>query len=623
MPDAFKQSIRESGALRPGRAVHISAALLALAITAAAQNVCNPSSLSTCEAQAKSDYTVCVHDNPKGSTICSKGLNVATAACQKQFGVCSGGVTCQNGVCANPPACPVGSTMCGGQCKNLQTDPLNCGACGNACSASATCSSGACVAKPTCDQNAFNQCMATATANDRACLANVPDTSAAACGTALYNATARCQTSYASCSGSANFSPSSLVLTVLYAPPGNASTVEFDQNNSEGTTCSASSSFGKGASLTFTAKGGILGTDNDLSASFGINGTDQSTNSFQITATSTEGAQIKSVSDNVDHTQDQFFLLLNPWVTVTQTGFDNGTYTVGTKDGEPQDILNVSVAEMLNPTLIPAWKLGNQNIGGFVLPGLSSLCADPTHCAASDFAQILALDPLVSADTTQPPSDSTRFVLLDHRSLEGPDAKGQAQVPDIFGETDAQVKTTTNTETQSYNVSIGSGGSVGITGIFTLQVEVKDTWTWTNSTSHGTSTGTGYQAKVTLASSTVACGEWVDIYSDLVYHTFAYVVSHPATWSTGCSPATSALKTRAGYTYPLQGSVSTGAGPAAHQLVLITLANKTVQRVYTDSQGNYTLDSVPPGPVQVSAGSTSAVGAVAAGRTAVINLKMP
>jgi protocatechuate 3,4-dioxygenase beta subunit len=68
--------------------------------------------------------------------------------------------------------------------------------------------------------------------------------------------------------------------------------------------------------------------------------------------------------------------------------------------------------------------------------------------------------------------------------------------------------------------------------------------------------------------------------------------------------------------------VSTAAGPVAHQLVLVTLDNKTVRRVYTDSHGNYTLDSVPPGPVQVTA-STSAAGVVTAGRTAVVNLKIP
>ncbi len=594
---------------------HFFPVLLLLAMTAAAQNICNSSSLATCQAQGETDYQVCLRDNPKGSTVCSKGLALANAACQKQFGVCGAGATCQNGTCVSQAVCPAGATLCGTQCKNLQTDSQNCGSCGNVCSASAACSGGLCVQKPACDQTAYNQCTAIANANDKDCLAE-PDQSEQVCGEALSRALDRCQASYASCSGSANFSPSSLVLTILYAPPGNASTVEFDQSNSEGTTTSGSDTFAKGTSLTFTAKGGILGTGADASASFGASLSTQSNNSFQITATSTEGEQIKSVSDNVDHTQDRFFLLLNPWVTVTQTGFDTGTYTVGTKDGEPMDIIDVAVAELQNPGLIPPGKLGNQTIGGFVLPGLSSLCAQPTHCVAGDFAQILALDPLVSADTTQPPSDSDRFAFLESRSLEGPDQKTLGQVPDIFSEADSQVNTNGTTESQSYNVSVGYGGDTGVTGIFTLTVEQKDTWTWTNSTTHSTSTGTGYQAKVTLASTTVGCSEWVDIYSDLMYHTFAYVVSHPATWCTGCSAAPSSTSSA------LQGNVSNGASPAAHQLVLITLADQTVRRVYTDSHGNYALDKAPPGPVSVTTGAT-ATGTVTASGSAVINLTTP
>src|ERR1035441_3051311 len=102
MEDVPKRSIRNKGALRlGGRVANFSAAILALAMTAAAQSFCNSGLCSKCEAHAKSDYTVCLHDNPKGSTICSKGLHLATAACQKQFGVCSSVATCQNGGCGS------------------------------------------------------------------------------------------------------------------------------------------------------------------------------------------------------------------------------------------------------------------------------------------------------------------------------------------------------------------------------------------------------------------------------------------------------------------------------------------------------------------------------------------
>jgi hypothetical protein len=64
------------------------------------------------------------------------------------------------------------------------------------------------------------------------------------------------------------------------------------------------------------------------------------------------------------------------------------------------DVLTVSVAELLNPQLIPANKLGPQTIHGIVLPGLSVL-------APADFQTILSQDPFVSVapTTAAPPFD--------------------------------------------------------------------------------------------------------------------------------------------------------------------------------------------------------------------------
>lgn len=47
-------------------------------------------------------------------------------------------------------SCSPGETFCSGVCKNLQTDPANCGVCGNACGATQTCTKGGCVTSPEC-----------------------------------------------------------------------------------------------------------------------------------------------------------------------------------------------------------------------------------------------------------------------------------------------------------------------------------------------------------------------------------------------------------------------------------------------------------------------------------------
>ena len=54
-------------------------------------------------------------------------------------------VSCSTILPSNTPAtCPSGTSCCGGDCLNLQTDPDNCGACGHACAGSERCLGGTC-----------------------------------------------------------------------------------------------------------------------------------------------------------------------------------------------------------------------------------------------------------------------------------------------------------------------------------------------------------------------------------------------------------------------------------------------------------------------------------------------
>ena len=45
---------------------------------------------------------------------------------------------------AQGPGCSVPLTKCNGKCVNLQTDPSNCGICGNACDGGSPCVNGTC-----------------------------------------------------------------------------------------------------------------------------------------------------------------------------------------------------------------------------------------------------------------------------------------------------------------------------------------------------------------------------------------------------------------------------------------------------------------------------------------------
>ncbi len=62
---------------------------------------------------------------------------------------CAAGEVCDAGACrAEAPTCPTGQTRCGTTCVSLQTDAMNCGACGRGCVAGQACVAGACAAMP-------------------------------------------------------------------------------------------------------------------------------------------------------------------------------------------------------------------------------------------------------------------------------------------------------------------------------------------------------------------------------------------------------------------------------------------------------------------------------------------
>ena len=73
----------------------------------------------------------------RGTRVTAAQLACATVGCSTIL---------PNGKPAAP--CAPGLTCCGGPCVNTQTDPVNCGACGNRCGPCRTCQNGQCVDRP-------------------------------------------------------------------------------------------------------------------------------------------------------------------------------------------------------------------------------------------------------------------------------------------------------------------------------------------------------------------------------------------------------------------------------------------------------------------------------------------
>jgi phage tail sheath gpL-like len=342
-----------------------------------------------------------------------------------------------------------------------------------------------------------------------------------------------------------NFRPSFVILSVLYDPPGNASNNGFTNNKSQAVQATIQQTFDSNTQLSFTQ---TLGQDSDP-FQFGIGEAIifdqqvQASNSFQETLTNGSGVQINSAADPINHYQDRFFLWLNPEFSVAQTGTNTGMFGVriqqdASGNPQPMQVVDVSVAELLDPTQIPLVKLQPQVIDGVTVPGLSNICAHPTSCTISnacgcvpsDFAAIVQQDPLVfPADQTAAPStiNATRYVKVTGTNpplLQGPDCQGCPPVLDTFTVNDETVVGNGLQEQQSVGVQLTLTETDKSDG-FSLQVQQQQTFTVTDAVSLNNSNGNSHQAAVTLGSSTVACNQHIDIYEDVRYRTLAFLPS--------------------------------------------------------------------------------------------------
>lgn len=332
--------------------------------------------------------------------------------------------------------------------------------------------------------------------------------------------------------------PTYNILSVVYSPPGDHSSNGFANTTSTGTTNTVGANFTQGSSTTYSAGGGLIGSGS-LGVTFGVSATSGDSQSFSVTYQNGNGSQLLSVSQPIDHSQDQFFLWLNPQVSFsTGSTSTSATYSVGTVDGQPMDIVNVNAAGLQNPSLIPLSVLLPQTIQpGVTLPGLANVCANPLPpdqctqanacgCVPSDFAPILAADPLIGVSQLVAPSqiDASRFVFVNSQILEGPAQVGSGPVLNSFTESDSTLQSLTESESQANTTSYTSSSGFDIPFLFTLTITNTSSFTITTTESQGVQNGSAHQASVTLGSSKVGCFEHVDIYEDTAYHTFSFAL---------------------------------------------------------------------------------------------------
>jgi hypothetical protein len=393
-----------------------------------------------------------------------------------------------------------------------------------------------------------------------------------------------------------------MLVSMLYAPPGDKSTNSFGIGTSAGTNQTIAANFSKSTStsddFTFSASSSLspgIDVGVDTGASTTVTTGSSTTTGIAVTTTTTTGTNLASTSDLEDHDADVFLLWLNAELVVTQTSLD--TFSVSTQIAGTSgymDVMPVTVGQLKNG--IPQQNLEDQKICPpqepcFTVPGLHVL-------TAADKAAILAMDPFLTLQPTDVPP-SSRYLFIESAPLENVQDSGGVTKP--FQVSDSVVSSTGLGTTTGGGTSVNSGASFKFGGIGWSDKET-NSWTWSVNESTTQSSGTIQTASVTLSSNTPGCcantsGNGiceVNIYEDTAFRTFAFQPQ----------PETCALPPVPGSPRPsLTGTVVCDQQPCQELIMIEDSNGKVLHRVLTDSKGRYAVGSLPAGPVKVVIGS--------------------
>lgn len=367
--------------------------------------------------------------------------------------------------------------------------------------------------------------------------------------------------------------PAFHLLSVLYIPPGDQSSVAYSTTQADGTQTSVSSSFTTSTvnGFSFSIAGFSLGTSFTVSKSSTSSSTDQETT--QNTGTTT----FKATLDPIDHANDVLTIWTNPQVTIgnftnTLVGGTVTGQTLGNAQYDPttaspvanapdnaMSVVTVSVSQLQNPATIPAGALVSQTLNGAVVPGLLKFCAnripenqctvqraaqDGCGCQPSDFIPIVQTDPFFDpavlthtptpgvADVNAQDPDNARFVPVLNTAhnpllltLAGPGTGSTSSQTETIVDTSNTSQTFSHTVTKQVGITFGFSANTPSAqqtpSAFKFNAS-NDTISWSQTKSVGNTSSHSHSQTVTLGTNTPACFENIAVYEDTVFHTFAF-----------------------------------------------------------------------------------------------------
>lgn len=392
--------------------------------------------------------------------------------------------------------------------------------------------------------------------------------------------------------------PSYYVMSLLYAAPGAMSEVDYGTQSTVGSEVDAQHLFKSGVQVQVGVS--IAGNGTSVQYGFADGGVDGT--SFEVSKTTASTLSLVSSIDSLSHMNDTFYLWTNAEIDMTQVGGGPVQTALKPRGGASPQIVPVTVAELKNPSLIPAWK-----------------AAYLTALTPSDYASLATLDPLVphslfTGPLLEPQPNPSRYKFIAQMQLDGPDHAGDP----IPGFGIAVTNESTSGTVTGYNsaTTLTATFSAGFSlfDVLNFTAQGSETFEWDYQKTTQSKQGSQQTATVTLRTGTVGYHDVVNVWYDTQFNSFAFV--HPAPTLQVAAGAAAAANVS------LLGTALTAAGaPLANQPVTVTFANGVKRTVITNAQGTYRVYDAPEGEATISNGRDSTKVSVVSGREIPVALR--
>lgn len=384
--------------------------------------------------------------------------------------------------------------------------------------------------------------------------------------------------------------PAYYVLTLLYSAPGAMSEVDYGAQSTVGSEVDTQNLFKGG----YQVQAGVQIAGNGTQIQYGFADGSIDGTSWEISKTQASTLSLTSQEDALSHMNDTFYLWTNAELDLTQVGTGPIQTTLTSRGGAAPIIVPVTVAELKNPSLLPAWKQSY----------LSAL-------KPSDYASILTLDPLISRSRIsvlgEPQPDPARFTKITSLQLDGPDRPGDPIPGFGIAVTNESTTGSVNGYNSATTVTATFMAGFSLFGVLTVGAQYNETFEWDYQKTTQSKRGTSQTATVTLKTGTVGYHDVVDVYYDTLFNSFAF--AHAPT-----------ILTVGGGTL-VGAALSPRGAPLPNRPITVTFADGQKRTVVTNAQGVYRVLGAPAGEATIDTGRESTRVVVVPGRETPADLR--